>query len=183
MSCLLNKSQIDRNRLFESMRHRKVRCKNGFQIFPWLITHCEWTEGNLLNSFLPAVFRSQVFSFFERAHHSMWLRLGSLGYTEAPQSTLKRYTCRMCTLSSWIPQERSAGVMGNRCGCFSPLSLICFTHSAVRLLWCLGRAHSQLYALTHPLPPKWEIINTHQSDTGKCWLLVHKKCGHRVYHS
>lgn len=29
----------------------------------------------------------------------------------------------------------------------------------------IWRAHSLLCALTHPLPPKWEIINTHQSNT------------------
>lgn len=140
MSCLLNISWIDRNWIFKSLSHRKLRGKNGFQIFPWLITYCEWTQENLLKPFLPAVFRSQGFS----------LMLGSLGYTEASQSILKRCTCRMCTVSSWIPQEGSARVMGNRCGCFSPLTLICFTHSAVRWLWCLGCVQSQFYTLTHP---------------------------------
>lgn len=28
--------------------------------------------------------------------------------------------------------------------------------------------HTLLYALTHPLPPKWEIINTHPPNTRMC---------------
>lgn len=103
--------------------------------------------------------------FPERAHHSVRLRLGSLGYAAASQSILKGYRRRMCTVSSRTPHERSAGVMGNRCGCFSPLGLICLGPSAVGWLWCLGWAHSQLYAPTRPLPPRWEIINTHQLNT------------------
>lgn len=154
MSCLLNKSQIDRNCLFKSLRHRKRRRKNGFQIFPCLITCCEWTEGNLFKPFFRLLF-SGVEVFFppwkNRSQYATEVS-GSLGYTVASQSILKRHTCAGCAPSAVeSSQERSAGVMGNRCGCFSPLRLICFTHSAVRWLWCLGRAHSRLYALTHPL--------------------------------
>lgn len=49
----------------------------------------------------------------------------------------------------------------------------------------MGCAHSQLYTLTRPQPPKWEIINTHQSNREVLtsaselslvlsYLLVHK---------
>lgn len=54
--------------------------------------------------------------------------------------------------------------MGNRCGLFHRSVLFVSVFSAV------GWAQTQLCALTHPLPPKWEIINTHQSNTGPCCL-------------
>lgn len=52
---------------------------------------------------------------------------------------------------------------------FHPLALCVSVFSAV------GWAHTQLCALAHPLPPKWEIINTHQSNT-RSHLEVHKVC-------
>lgn len=61
MSCLLNKSSIDRNWLFESLSQRKLCGKNGFQIFPWLITYCEWTQGNLFKPFFACCFQESGF--------------------------------------------------------------------------------------------------------------------------
>lgn len=131
LSCLLNKSWIDRNWLFQLLSHRK-RCRiNGFQIFPWLITYCEWTEGNFLNSFFVRCFQgTRVFPRkTERVDHIVWLRLGSLEYTVALQSILKSYTCITCAVSDRIPQERSTEVMGNRCGSWASSALPYLFHS------------------------------------------------------
>ena len=54
--------------------------------------------------------------------------------------------------------------MGNRCG------LLHRSVSFVSVFSAEGWAYTLLCALTHPLPPKWEIINTHQSNTGPCCL-------------
>lgn len=103
---------------------------------------------------------------------SMRLRLGSFGYTVASQSILKRYTCILCTVSSWISQERSARVMGNRCGCFPPLSPICFTHSVGgQVAMMFGKSTQSVVCTDTPQPPpKWEV-NTHQSNKEDCWLF------------
>lgn len=102
--CLANKSRIDRNWLFKSLCHRKLLSKNAFQIFPWLITYCEWTQGNLFKPFFACCFQKSRFSLREQI--TVCDCLGSLGYNVASQSILNRYICRMCTVSSWTPKKR-----------------------------------------------------------------------------
>lgn len=103
--------------MFQLLSHRKRCCINVFQIFPWLITYREWTEGNFLNSVFVYCFQeSRVFPRkTERVDHIVWL-LGSHEHTVALQSILKSYTYSMSTVSNPVPQERSTEVMGNRCG-------------------------------------------------------------------
>lgn len=95
-----------------------------------------------------------------------YMRLRSPGYTVASQSILKNYTCRMCTVSSWIPPGR--GALG-----LWETGVAAFHQSYLFHLFSCGdvtvfgmSTQCQLCALTHPLPPRWEIINTHKSNAG-----------------
>lgn len=165
MSCLLNKFWIDRNRLFQLLSHRKRCCINVFQIFPWLITYREWTEGNFLNSFFCLLF-SGVRGFSQKNRksrsHCVAVRV-TWAHCCFTVHIKKLYIQYVHSQQSSSPGEEHRGY-GKQVWRLSFIRSVSF----VSLFSSVGWARSQLCALTHTLPPRWEI-NTHQSNTGQCW--------------
>lgn len=145
--------------MFQLLSHRKRCCINVFQIFPWLITYREWTEGNFLNSVFCLLFSGvQGFSQKNRKSrsHCVAVRV-TWAHCCFTVHIKKLYIQYVHSQQSSSPGEEHRGY-GKQVWRLSFIRSVSF----VSLFSSVGWARSQLCALTPPCHPGGRLTPTSQ---------------------